>query len=307
MSQYHTDNDKPLPPYPSSRTLPRFSRSPERKATFAPHSASTFSLDTQDEDAKGSGIFRFGRSMASAFNPLNVWSRFTTGWRAAKEELVEEAEDAKKKDMLDRQKAQAAELYAQMKQSGNLEGLGAHASSTEPAFGADHAKRVRGESQRDSGISIDTAPRASVDTSKSSFLSQDPAAGKSRRHSRTSSFHDLKRAASSISLHRRSASTSRSPEKEDMDTADDSSSHLPRSKSRGNILEGALGSIRGIKSRNSLTEDVDEFGTVRSRKQVKLTKRVSNLEAKLEAARKELDRALVVSLSPSSTTITRTQ
>jgi hypothetical protein len=90
---------------------------------------------------------------------------------------------------------------------------------------------------------------------------------------------------------------------------DDEPSRTRRSLSRGNILElfgaeDAFGSLRGSKSKNNLLDDmnVDEFGSVRSKKgaaqQVKLTKRVSDLEAKLNSARRELDRARGVNAPP---------
>ena len=301
MTQYHARNDKPLPPHPSAFAFGRDASSPERKRQSAQPAASTFSRDTQDDEGRGGGIFKLGKSMASAFNPLNVWFRFTTGWRVAvaKEDLEGEADVVKKKQELERQKSQAALVYAQMKQSGSLGGLGAHHSGAESATVVEYAKSVEKEGQRDSRISINASSRSSRDPFKRSSI---PAAGdspnKGPRHYGTSSFHDLKRVASAISLRRRSTSTSRSPEKEDVAAVEDEDTiRLPWSKSRGNVLElfgpdGAFGSGRESQSRSSLTEELDEFGTVRSRKQAKLTKRVSDLEAKLESARRELERAL---------------
>lgn len=300
------DNDKPLPPQPST-TLPRLSKSPVRRQQPSQPplrpSASTFSIDTRDDDGRSSGIFKFGRSVATVFNPMNMWSRVTTGWRAAKEELVEEAEDAAKKESMDQRKEKAALAYAQMKQDGVFRTHASHAAGGGTVSGPDLAKADSNSNQRDSGISLDTTVRSSVDTaSKGSFLlPADASSDKSRRHGRAPSLHDLKRVASSISLHRRSASSSRSPEKEDPFTTEGGTARFPRSNSRGNVLEffghdGALGSLRGRQSKNNLTDEVDEFGNVLPRKvaakQVKLTKRVSSLEAKLESARKELERAL---------------
>lgn len=298
MGSYHTEQDKPLPPNPSMYSLhQRLSRSPERKRASVPVTASTFSLDTQDDRG---GIFKFGKSMASAFNPMNVWSKFKTGWGDAKKELVEEAEDAKKREM-DAQMKKAEEAYAALKSAGKLGTQGSHVLNNAPVFTPGYTQMPKKDNQRDSGISMDTnlTSRTSQDTSKSSFLESSPR--KSRRHGRTPSFHDLKKVASSISLHRRSASTSRSPEKEDMEwDAGIEQERAPRSRSRGNLLDGLgheiIGSLRGSKSKNNLTDEYDDFGNRLSRKEVakqtKLTKRVSDLEAKLDSARRELDRAL---------------
>jgi hypothetical protein len=83
---------------------------------------------------------------------------------------------------------------------------------------------------------------------------------KSFLHLRTPSLHDLKKIASVGNLHRRSVSATRSPEKEE---TPDISKELRRSISRKDLA-----------------------------KQVKLSRRVSDLEMKLEAARMELHSAL---------------
>jgi hypothetical protein len=132
-----------------------------------------------------------------------------------------------------------------------------------------------------------------------SFLFPPDESPKKSRHGRTPSFQNLKKMASEFSLHRRSVSSSRSPEKQDKSMEDERLGGMRRSLSRSNLFgaEDVFSSLRGSKSRNSLFEiPSDEFGSVRSKKgvvkQTKLTKRVSDLEAKLDSARRELDRAL---------------
>lgn len=165
MDEYHKDNDKPLPPFPSSQTPPKAARSPGHKKssrdTRTSHSvdpaASIYSAGV--EDARGSGIFKFGKSVATAFNPLNVWSKFTTGWRTTKEELVEEAGDAQKREMLERQK-RAAQAYAELKQAGKLGMQGSYTVSSGPVFTPGYTQPVKeSNSQRDSGISMGDASR----------------------------------------------------------------------------------------------------------------------------------------------------
>jgi hypothetical protein len=308
MDEYYKYNDKPLPRYPVSQALPHGlgPKSPERKRQPKDtqfHVAASMPL-TDAEEAKSGGIFRFGKSMASAFNPLNVWSKFTTGWRATKEELVEDALDAQKTEMLERQK-KAEQAYAELKQAGKLGTQGSQTMNGALVFTPGYTQPAKNASQRDSGISMDDGSRTSVDTSKSLHLSPpEESPKKPSRHGRTPSFHNLRKMASEFSLHRRSASGAMSPEKRDKNMEDERPGRMRRSKSRSDVSElfeadGTFSSLRGSKSRNDLFEgfnNVDEFGSVRSRKemvkQVKLTKRVSDLEARLDSARRDLDRAL---------------
>jgi hypothetical protein len=171
MGQYYQDNDKPLPPYPTSRAArDRTTRSPQRKRESREMqedhvnqiAASMYSID--GSEAQAGSFFKFGKSMASAFNPVNVWSKFTTGWRSAKEELVEEAEDAHKREMLERQK-KAEQAYAELKQAGKLGSQGSHMMNGAPVFTPGYTQPAKNENQRDSGISMDDDSRASGDIS----------------------------------------------------------------------------------------------------------------------------------------------
>ncbi len=165
MDEYHKDNDKPLPPFPSSRTLRETARSPEHKKTpkdtWTRHSADLAAsvYPAGIEDGRGSGILKFGKSVITTFNPLNVWSKFTTGWRTAKEELVEEAGDAQKREMLEMQK-RAVQTYAELKQAGKLGTQGSYTVNSGPVFTPGYTQPVKeSNSQRDSGISMDNTLR----------------------------------------------------------------------------------------------------------------------------------------------------
>ncbi|KIV98943.1 uncharacterized protein PV09_09329 [Verruconis gallopava] len=308
MDEYHKNNDKPLLSHPAASRSGKM-KSPEPKRPSSSVATFTFSEDT--EDGKSAGIFKFGKSLASAFNPMAAWSKFTASWRNAKEELIEEAEDAQKREMLERQR-KAEQAYAELKQAGKLGAQGARKMENTPVFTPGYRQPPVKESgnPRDSAISMDSGSCTSVETSKDSFLLQsDGSPKKKHRHHRTPSFRNLKKMASEFNLQRRSASMSQSPEKRDLNVSDEQPGCLRRSVSRSNIFEllGAedkLASLRGSRSRANLVEnDVDEFGNLRPRKdiakQAKLTKRVSDLEAKLESARRELDRAMgVVPLVP---------
>ncbi|KAF2432165.1 hypothetical protein EJ08DRAFT_136785 [Tothia fuscella] len=296
MEDYDQLQSKPLPPRPSSRASR--SRSPikrrQQSSEFTHHANQSISSNgllsapstIADEQKQSGGFFRFGKSMASAFNPVNVWQKVSNNWRETKEELIQEAIVKKE---LDERKIKAAETYNTLKKSGKLEKQGSRPLSE--IFTPGYTKPSEEPNQRDSGIALDFDDRSSVDTGgrprsmappggeslrKSPFHFRtpsmnnfkDPAAvdddetpRKSFRHLRTPSLHDLKRIASEVSLHKRSVSTSisRSPEKEGTPGMND----LRRSISKKDLL-----------------------------KQDKLSRRVSDLEAKLEAARCELQSAL---------------
>jgi hypothetical protein len=216
---------------------------------------------------EGAGLFQFGRQLAASFNPTTLWRKL---WNEPRDDTVQQGmEEAVRKA---RQKVEAEERYEQMKRSGQL-GL-------QPVSRAAPYEKSETETPRDSGIEIDGFNHSRSMSQASGLLhpldsesealdtASKPNKGlKSRLHFKKPSLsnmkNDLKRVGSDLNLaatiRRRESSSSLSPVKTDVDN-----SALRRSESRYDL-----------------------------KKQQKLHKRVSDLEAKLAHARSDLNDALV--------------
>ncbi|KAK3706509.1 hypothetical protein LTR37_012719 [Vermiconidia calcicola] len=228
---------------------------------------------------EGNGYFRFGRQFAANFHPVTLWNRI---WNDTKDELTRKnIEEAERRA---RQKTEAEARYAQLKQSGQL-GL----QPVGKLAGAPRGSVDSTETPRDSGVEIEGLHRPSAhprtgsaasgllpphhDTINRSGSKVPETASKQnkglknrlhfRKPSLTNIKTDLKRVGSDLNLAKtlrnRDSSASLSPVKPNFST-----STLKRSESRFDL-----------------------------KKQQKLSKRVSDLESKLDQARRELDTALV--------------
>jgi len=232
------------------------------------------------EDTKG--FFQFGRHFPTSFNPISLWKSI---WSQTKEEIARE--DMEKEAEKARVKAEAEAKYAQMKETGQL-GLQLI------EFGSLDTRRYvePTSTPQDSAFAIndpESSQEASRNTSAATVLRplgyaedetmlQDSAAdpttsvAKSLRdtfHLKRPSLSNLKRMRSDVSLNKnRESSSSISPVKNACGF-----SALKHSTSKVDLTNSA--------SRGDL------------KKQNKLSKRVSDLESKLQQARKELDEALV--------------
>ncbi|KAF2397101.1 hypothetical protein EJ06DRAFT_161056 [Trichodelitschia bisporula] len=129
------------------------------------------------------------------------------------------------------------------------------------------------DANRDSGIAMDDTPRASLDNKK---RAEEPTPRRTF-HFRTPSLTNLKRIRSEVSLHKRSVSGSESPSK-DHETPGPGS--MPAHE------------LRRQPSKKDLV------------KQRKLTKRISDLETKLELARRELNSAMTHPPLPATPQVT---
>ncbi|KAK3719728.1 hypothetical protein LTR37_004265 [Vermiconidia calcicola] len=228
---------------------------------------------------EGNGYFRFGRQFAANFHPVTLWNRI---WNDTKDELTRKnIEEAERRA---RQKAEAEARYAQLKQAGQL-GL----QPVDKLAGGPRGSVDSTETPRDSGVEIEGLHRPSAhprtgsaasgllppyhDTISRSGSEVPETASKQnkglknrlhfKKPSMTNIKTDLKRVGSDLNLTKtlrnRDSSASLSPVKPDFST-----STLKRSESRFDL-----------------------------KKQQKLSKRVSDLESKLDQARRELDTALV--------------
>ncbi|KAK5737066.1 hypothetical protein LTR17_007027 [Elasticomyces elasticus] len=214
------------------------------------------------------GFFKFGRSFASSFHPVALWNKM---WNETREDLIRQNEEMERKR---KQKEEAEARYAEMKAAGQL-GL-KPVSNLVP----DMREFAESSRPRDSAVVLDGV-KDSIRTSTGSQLLPPPtedigngdvieakAKGtfRSRFGFRKPSISNLKgglkRVASDLNLAApagRESSSSVSPNKIDLDQ-----STLRRSTSKFDL-----------------------------KKQQKLSKRVSDLEGKLQLARRELDVALV--------------
>jgi hypothetical protein len=216
-------------------------------------SSATFSSRSEN---RHSGIFRIGRTIASSINPLNIWQKVAI-WREK-----DDQDDEPDEELVQRQ-IRAEQAYAELKKTGQLHTLGSR-SKTQATFAPAYALSAQDLSkQRDSDAMMTEDLPPSLDPismpSQPSRISATPGNGsvkKSAMHFRTPSLQNLKKMVSETNLHRRSASASI----EKPPTAPDLTPTLRPSSSRKDLV-----------------------------KQAKLSRRVSDLEVKLEMARRELD------------------
>ncbi|KAK5688320.1 hypothetical protein LTS10_000298 [Elasticomyces elasticus] len=218
--------------------------------------------------SESGGFFRFGRSFASSFHPVALWNKM---WNETREDLIRQNEEMERKR---KQKEEAEARYAEMKAAGQLglKPVGNHVP--------DMRESAESSRPRDSAVVLDGV-KDSIRISTGSQLlppsTEDIVNGdvteakakgtfRSRFGFRKPSISNLKgglkRVASDLNLAApagRESSSSVSPHKTDLDQ-----STLRRSTSKFDL-----------------------------KKQQKLSKRVSDLEGKLQLARRELDVALV--------------
>ncbi|KAI9803959.1 MAG: hypothetical protein M1833_000240 [Piccolia ochrophora] len=220
----------------------------------------------EDHDSSSSsGIFRFGRSLAAAFNPFHVWGR-----RVPTKSLVRDSK------LMDERRARAEKTYAELKANGQFQknvtkwnrDSGIDVDSYNNASGEsgtevqeqthDQLLKPFAEVKPERGRSISPAPRA-----------ESARGGKFRI--KTPSLMSLKKTRSELSLPmEQPRSSSRSAA---LDEASASTTTLPF------LLGSDSAKLQKQPSRKDL------------QKQQKLSKRVSDLECKLETARRELKEA----------------
>ena len=272
MPRSESDNslkvDEMMEDYHDDVTVPRYSTTKPQHS----HPRAHVNMETY-KNPSGNGFFHFGRQIAASFNPASLWQRW---WAEPKEDASQNSEDAEEKA---KQKAEAEAKYAEVKKAGQFK---FHTVNRRNASVISIAEDL--QTPRDSAIEIDSLQNTRSSIGLSSLLpptddtgsrsgSEVPGAAskqnktlKSRLHLKKPSLSnikdDLKRVRSDLSLgasaRQRESSSSVSPVKQDFD-----SSALKRSQSRYDL-----------------------------KKAHKLSKRVSDLEAKLESAKKELDVAL---------------
>lgn len=234
--------------------------------------------DAAIESNKPSGMFRFGKAIANAFNSSNVWQGFNGIWKEKEKENRAKPE----KDAL---KAKAELKYAELKKSGykGTQNAPARPEIQEvPAVKYEDTDDFRRSSFRDSGVDVD-GYRSSLDRKDSDQfivsiekLMPPPAVTAGRRSA--SPFSDA-------SAGRRSSIRFHKPSLEGLKRVK-SQIHLPSIKKHAEdgpsvpSIETADVAGPALRSEASKKDIANQY---------KLSKKVSDLENKLEIARRQLE------------------
>ncbi|KAL2036497.1 hypothetical protein N7G274_010763 [Stereocaulon virgatum] len=248
----------------------------------------TYDAGTQSN--KHSGMFRFGKALASAFNAINIWQG-VNGIR--KEKKKEQGSQANAEEVMIERQAKAAIAYAELKKTGYM---GKHVGFVQrptidvSATESEDIENKPRDSFRDSGIDVEcfrsssdqansgqlagfndtlNVPQSRGPNNSSVSLTSNASSGrKSSMHFRKPSLQDLRKVKSHIRLssskvQAECALAMRSP---DIDSAVCSTLPAP-----------------GLHKEPS-KKDIA--------KQYKLSKKVSDLENKLETARRDLEQSM---------------
>lgn len=234
--------------------------------------------DAGIESNKSSGMFRFGKAIASAFNSVNVWQGFNGIWKEREKENQAKPE----KDIL---KAKAELKYAELKKSGykGTQNAPARRESQEvPAIKYQDTDDSSRSSFRDSGVDVDgyrsSSDRKNSDQFITSTESLMPPSSLTAGHRSASPFSDA-------SSGRRSSFRFHKPSLEGLKRVK-SQVHLPSIKRHAEdapsepSIEANQVAGPGLR-REASKKDIA--------KHYKLVKKVSDLENKLEVARRELE------------------
>ncbi len=249
------------------------------------HDTDTF-YDAGISSSKHSGMFRFGKAIANAFNPANVWHGINGIWKETEESKPPE------KNVLQERQAKAEKAYAELKKSGfkgtKTPSIGRTGEDLPTIRYEDVAEVPQEATFRDSGVDMD-GYRSSTERSKDNLviapvkglMPPPPIPGSGRSPSPTGAMSSGRR--SSLSLHKPSFQNLKKVK---------SHFHLSPTKRAQSEISLPLPSIE-IDALASTPVTAQTLRNSPSKKdlvkQQKLTKRVSDLETKLEKARRELD------------------
>ena len=240
------------------------------------------SYDAGIDSSKPSGMYRFGKAIASTFNPSSLWQGINGMWKE------KETKTSPEKQILQERQAKAAEAYAELKKSGykgTQIGTVRRRSEDIPTIRSEDIGSLQQRPFRDSGIDVDSY-RSSTDRKRSnqSSISVDTLKIPQTRTSKGRSPSPFSETGS-----RKSSLHLRKPSLQSLKKAK-SHLHLPstREEPDGSIPVPQLGTndtcnpLPGPRLRKEPSKkDIA--------KQCKLSKKVSDLENKLEIARRELE------------------
>ena len=237
----------------------------------------TFNAGT--ESSKSSGMHRFGKAIASAFNPVSVWHGINGIWKDKDVQALAE------KAIVEERRVKAETAYAELKNNGykgTKRAPDAQITVQTPVIKYEDASEPSRDPFRDSGVDLDESRTSGeqhdgyVSFNEQALLPPPQFPGKSRS---TSPFSDANTSSKS-SLHLRKPS---------LQGLKKAASHVHLPLSKRSSFQGAssqvdlpisVGSTElGLRSEPSRKELARQF---------KLSKRVSDLESKLDVARREL-------------------
>ena len=240
-----------------------------------PPSAAAITPRAEGTDENNGFLFRFGRSLAASFHPVRMWKQV---WDETTEDLRQRniAEYQRKRAL----KEEAERRYADMKASGQFE-----ARTLSRASNADISVKTR-----DSGVML-AHETPSIDHKRNdSYGSQlaPPTIGSSNYSEINTPDH-----APSVVKTLKSRLHFKKPSLQNLRF------DMKRTKSEYNIGAAAHAQRDSSSSVSPVKADLEgpslrkSHSRVDMRRQHKLSKRVSDLEVKLQSARRELDDALV--------------
>lgn len=245
---------------------------PARVAAIAAQNEAAAAAQASQEN---NGIlFRFGRSLAASFHPIKMWKQV---WEESTEELRQKnLQELERKRIL---KEEAERRYAQMKASGQF--------VMQPVSRASNAET---STPRDSGIAMSSAKGSQEHTRNVSYGSQlappaDDTHSRSESEAPETGSKVVKTIRSRLGFKRPSLNNLRFD--------------LKRAKSDYNLAAAADANRESSSSISPVKMDIDDsllrksHSKIDLKKQHKLSKRVSDLETKLQLARRELNEALV--------------
>ncbi|MCJ1394319.1 hypothetical protein MMC18_007197 [Xylographa bjoerkii] len=239
------------------------------------------SCDAGIQSARPSSMYRFGKALVNAFNPVLVWH----GLNGKRKEKMEEGSNLEK-ELLDQRRAKAETAYAEFKRAG-YPGIQTMSTADISSTKLEHDRALL--SSRDSGIDVDSyrssserrrddlifdAGNAVKVQQSGSGIGNSASPGpeihtgpKSTLHLRKASFTSLKKVKSHL--------------------------QLPTSK-RQSTSPAPIPSIEVDHVQNSAGNKTirKQLSKKDLQKQQKLTKKVSDLETKLEKARRELHQSM---------------
>ena len=234
--------------------------------------------DAGIESNRPSGMFRFGKAISNAFSSVSAWQGLNGLWK----EREKESQAKSEKDIL---KAKAELKYAELKRSGykGTENTPARPESQDvPGIRYEDADESRRSSFRDSAVDIDEYRSSSDRNDAGPFLTSTeslmppPSLGAGRRSA--SPFSDA-------SSGRRSSLRFHKPSLEGLKKVK-SQVHLPSIKRHAEEAPSVSSTETGEAPGPGLRREASKKDIA---KQYKLIKKVSDLENKLEVARRELE------------------
>ena len=237
--------------------------------------------DAGIESNKPSGMFRFGKAIASAFNSANLWQGLNGVWK----EREKENQAKPDRDIL---KAKAEQKYAELKKSGykGTQTAPTRPESQEvPEIKHRDTDESRHSSFRDSGVYVDELQSSSDRRGSDKFITSTeslmPPPPMTAGHRSASPFSDA-------SSGRRSSFLFQKPSLEGLKRIK-SQVHLPSIKRSAENATSLPSTEKGGAAGPGLRREGSRLDTAI---QYKLIKKVSDLENKLEIARRELEQSI---------------